>query len=148
MSDIPIHGVPRTNLYDPFSLDNWDPLKGFQFENPVAAPHHRVPFSNEITIFFRPRIEWKTIPDAYVLTAKLPWLEKEEVNVEFDGELLKISGERRVKKEEKRGRWQYVEEGSGKFLRGFRLPRNVRVDKISTSVENGVLTVIVPIRKI
>lgn len=68
--------------------------------------------------------------------------------MEFDGELLKISGERRVKKEEKRGRWQYVEEGSGKFLRGFRLPKNVRVDKISTSMENGVLTVIVPIRKI
>lgn len=61
-----------------------------------------------------------------------------------DGNVLKISGERRKEEVKKTDKWHHVERSHGQFLRKFRLPKDVEIDKVSASVENGVLTVNVP----
>ncbi|KAF4349447.1 hypothetical protein G4B88_026227 [Cannabis sativa] len=72
-------------------------------------------------------------------------LKKEEVKVEVeDDRVLHISGERNVEKEDKNDTWHRVERSSGKFMRRFRLPENVKMDQIKAAMENGVLTVTVP----
>ena len=69
----------------------------------------------------------------------------EEVKVEVDdGNVLQISGERNKEQEEKTDTWHRVERSSGKFLRRFRLPENVKAEEIKAAMENGVLTVTVP----
>ncbi|KAL8215244.1 hypothetical protein R6Q57_004693 [Mikania cordata] len=79
------------------------------------------------------------------LKADLPGMKKEEVKVEVEeGRVLQISGERSSEKEEKDDKWHRVERSSGKFVRRFKLPENVKVDEVKASMEDGVLTVTVP----
>lgn len=92
------------------------------------------------------RIDWKETPEAHVFKADLPGLVKEEVKVEVEeGNILQISGERSKEQEEEKDKWYRVERSNGKFLRRFRLPKNARTDQVKASMENGVLTVFVPI---
>ena len=62
--------------------------------------------------------------------------------------LLQISGERNLEKEDKNDTWHRVERSSGKFMRRFRLPENVKVEQVKASMENGVLTVTVPKKEV
>ena len=140
MSLIPsFFGGRRTNVYDPFSLDVWDPFDGLFNSALATAP------ARETSAFANARIDWKETPEAHVFKADLPGLKKEEVKVEVeDGRILKISGERSKEQEEKNDKWHRIERSSGKFLRRFRLPENAKLDQVKAGLENGVLTITVP----
>ncbi|KAL5054228.1 hypothetical protein RYX36_034910, partial [Vicia faba] len=142
MSLIPsFFGNRRSNVYDPFSLDIWDPLKDFPFSSSAISTS----FPRENSAFVSTRVDWKETPEAHVFKADLPGLKKEEVKVEIEEDrVLQISGERNVEKEDKNDEWHRVERSSGKFLRRFRLPENAKMDQVKASMENGVLTVTVP----
>ena len=102
MSLIPsFFGGRRTNVFDPFSSDLWDPFQGFPFTSTaLSAP--RSEFANETAAIANTRIDWKETPKAHVFKADLPGLKKEEVKVEVEeGKVLQISGERSKEKEEK-----------------------------------------------
>ena len=139
--------ICRSNVFDPFSLDLWDPFEGFPFgsggSSSLFPSFPRT--SSETAAFAGTRIDWKETPEAHVFKADVPGLKKEEVKVEVeDGNVLQISGERSKEQEEKNDRWHRVERSSGKFLRRFRLPENAKTEQIKASMENGVLTVTVP----
>lgn len=122
-------GGRRSNIFDPFSLDVWDPFDGFPIGEAVANV----------------RIDWRETPDAHIIKADLPGLDKGEVKVEIeDGRILQISGESQREQEEKDDKWHRVERIVGRFVRWFRLPENARVDQVKATMENGVLTVMIP----
>ncbi|KAJ8452562.1 hypothetical protein Cgig2_004898 [Carnegiea gigantea] len=140
MSLIPGLFGQRTNVLDPFSLDLWDPFQGF-----FSTALSNVPLAQETSGFVTPRVDWKETPEAHIFKLDLPGLKREEVKVEVeDGRILRISGERSREKGDKNDKWHRVERSSGKFLRRFRLPENVKMDQVKATMENGVLTVIVP----
>ncbi|XP_010262690.1 PREDICTED: 17.3 kDa class I heat shock protein [Nelumbo nucifera] len=147
MSIIPNFFGRRSNVYDPFSLDVWDPFEGFPFPSNFRSFSDQF-FSNlptETSQFARAHIDWKETPTAHVFKADVPGMKKEGVKVEVeDGRILQISGERSLEKEEKNDTWHRVERSSGKFLRRFRLPENAKVDQVRAKMEDGVLTVTVP----
>ncbi|XP_065635656.1 18.1 kDa class I heat shock protein [Quercus suber] len=117
------------------SWNVWDPFKDF----PTQISKENSAFVNST------RVDWKETPEAHVLKADLPGLNKEEVKVEVeDDRVVRISGERKIEKEDKNDTWHRVERSSGKFVRSFRLPENVKMDQIKAAMENGVLTVTVP----
>ncbi|XP_004307593.1 PREDICTED: 17.8 kDa class I heat shock protein-like [Fragaria vesca subsp. vesca] len=129
----------RSNIFDPFSLDIWDPFQDFPLTTSRSAPR------SETAAVANTRIDWKETPEAHVFKADLPGLKKEEVKVEVEeGKVLQISGERKVEKEDKSDKWHRVERSSGKFLRRFRLPENAKVGEVKAAMKNGVLTVTVP----
>ncbi|KAL4191500.1 hypothetical protein AMTRI_Chr07g80790 [Amborella trichopoda] len=149
MSLIPSIFGRRSNVYDPFSLDIWDPFDGF-FSSPFNA--NATSFSSffntsdsATSAFVNARFDWKETDNAHVFQADLPGLKKEEVKVELeDGKVLQISGERKKEMEEKNDKWHRVERSQGKFLRRFRLPESAKVEGVKAAMENGVLTVTVP----
>nr|XP_043631154.1 17.8 kDa class I heat shock protein-like [Erigeron canadensis]XP_043631155.1 17.8 kDa class I heat shock protein-like [Erigeron canadensis] len=130
----------RSNVFDPFSLDIWDPFQG------ISSTLSNLPeFSQETSAIANAKIDWKETPEAHVFKADVPGLKKEEVKVEVEeGRVLQISGERSKENEEKNDKWHRVERSSGKFFRRFRLPENAKMDQVKATMENGVLTVTVP----
>ena len=135
--------IRRADVFDPFSLDLWNPFDGFPFGAGSGSIFPRA--SSDTAAFAGTRIDWKETPEAHVFKADVPGLKKEEVKVEVeDGNVLQISGERNKEQEEKSDTWHRVERSSGRFMRRFRLPENAKAEQIRASMENGVLTVTVP----
>ncbi|KAG6511576.1 16.9 kDa class I heat shock protein 2-like [Zingiber officinale] len=137
--------VRRSNIFDPFSLDFFDPFDGFPFDFFGALADPRPGVASDASAFANTRIDWKETQEAHVFEVDLPGVKKEEVKVEVEeGRVLQISGERAKEREEKNDKWHRVERSSGKFLRRFRLPENAKVDQVKAGMENGVLTVTIP----
>jgi HSP20 family protein len=80
--------------------------------------------------------------DAYIVTAELPGVSRQQVRVEFHDGLLALQGRRdaRVACEQ----YHQVERGHGEFSRTFRLPSDVDAERIAADLKDGVLTVVVP----
>ena len=72
----------------------------------------------------------------YYLTMDIPGMSKDNIEVTFDSNRLKISGQR---KSDKYDAYEY-----GKMERTFSVPNNVETNKISANVDNGVLKVLLP----
>ena len=72
----------------------------------------------------------------YYLTMDIPGMAKDDIEVTFDNNRLKISGQR---KSDKYDSYEY-----GKMERTFSVPSNVEADKISAKIDNGVLKVLLP----
>ncbi|KAH0632872.1 hypothetical protein KY284_035658 [Solanum tuberosum] len=126
------------NIFDPFSLDLWDP-----FPISTNAPSS----AREVSAFANAKLDWKETPKAHVFKVDVPGIKKEEVKVKVEveeGRILQISGERSREQEEKNDQWHRMERSNGKFIRRFRLPENTKTGEIKTAMENGVLTVTVP----
>ncbi|XVF10981.1 hypothetical protein REPUB_Repub07fG0229800 [Reevesia pubescens] len=130
----------RSSIFDPFSLDVWDPFKDFPFSS-SSSSSSLTAHTPETTAFVNTRIDWNETPGS-------SRLKKEAVKVEIENNrVLQISGEKNVEKEDK-NTWHRVERSSEKFMRRFRLPENVRMDQVKASMENGVLSVTVPNKEV
>ncbi|XP_030524160.1 18.1 kDa class I heat shock protein-like [Rhodamnia argentea] len=135
MSDAPSGG--RSSAYDPFSPDLWCNTSGSLFASGVPQIFQKN--------YFYTRIDWRETPEAHVFKADLPGFEKEGVKVEIeDDRVLQISGESKAEEEDKNDKRHLWERSSGKFMRRFRLPEKAKVDQVKASMENGVLTILVP----
>lgn len=137
----------RSNIFDPFSLDVWDPFEGWPFGSNFRSLSDQIRsnFPAETSSFLQAKVDWKETPEAHVFVADVPGLKKEELKVEVeDGRVLQISGERTRESEEKTDTWHRVERNQGSFMRRFRLPEDAKVDQVKAAMENGVLTVTVP----
>lgn len=82
--------------------------------------------------------------DAYEITAELPGLDEDDVEIEVSEGVLTVKGEKR-EEEEKKGKDYYrAERRFGSFSRSFRLPEAVNEDKAKASFDKGVLEVVLP----
>jgi len=93
-----------------------------------------------------PPVNVSETKEKLVLTAELPGLEEENVDVEVENNVLTISGEKTKEhtEDDAERRYHMWERSHGSFRRAFTLPRTVKADEISASFENGVLTVDLP----
>jgi HSP20 family protein len=82
--------------------------------------------------------------DHFVLTADLPGLTREDIAIEFEGDVLTLSGERKVDHEQRKDGFYRIERASGTFSRSLTLPDGVDVDAVSAQFDNGVLEVRIP----
>lgn len=83
-------------------------------------------------------------PENVVVTAELPGLEIDDLDIQVINNQLTIKGERKGDKPAENAVCHRCERDAGKFVRTVRLPYAVESDKVTATYENGVLTVTMP----
>jgi len=82
--------------------------------------------------------------DRAVVTAELPGLEIEDLDLNVVNNQLTIKGERKGDKPAEDAVCHRCERDAGKFVRTVRLPFAVENNHVAATYENGVLTVVLP----
>jgi HSP20 family protein len=82
--------------------------------------------------------------DQYVLRADLPGLKDGDVNVQFEDNVLTISGERKYEDQGQPQGYHRLERGFGNFSRSLTLPAGVDPDSIQAHFDHGVLEINIP----
>jgi HSP20 family protein len=85
---------------------------------------------------FTPPLDVRETEDEYLVLLDLPGVKSEDVSVEFNDQVLTISGSR-VPVET--GESQLVERPFGSFVRSLSLPKGVEGDQIKADYHDGVL---------
>lgn len=91
-----------------------------------------------------PPVDIQETEEGYRLTAELPGLTREDINITLENNVLRLSGERRLEKDVKKESYHRIERSYGNFQRSFSLPHQVNGDKVEASFKDGVLTISVP----
>lgn len=103
----------------------------------------RAPLLSETTEWL-PAVELVEGDDEFVLTAEIPGMSKEDVDVSIEDNVLTLKGEKKLEREEERDRMHIREREYGTFQRSFTLPRNVQADHIKAEYHDGIVEVHLP----
>ena len=95
---------------------------------------------------FTPRFDVKESKDAYVISADLPGLKDDQVEVSMSGNMLTIGGKREEETREESDTYFAMERSFGTFSRSFALPDGVDAEGVTAELKTGVLTVRIPKR--
>jgi HSP20 family protein len=84
--------------------------------------------------------------DDFIVTAPIPGVKPENVDISVLGDMLRIHGERHDEHQEggEGKRWLLREQRYGSFERTVRLPSAVRADKANAEFNDGILTITLP----
>lgn len=93
---------------------------------------------------WNPAVDVYETKDSIVLKADLPEVNKEDVDIFVQGNMLTLRGERKHEREVKEKDYYRMERSYGTFSRSFTLPGTVEPDKIEATFAGGVLTMTLP----
>jgi HSP20 family protein len=94
---------------------------------------------------FSPRLNVAESDTEIEVTAELPGIDEQDVEITISQDVLTIKGEKKQEQEETEGSLYRMERRYGSFCRSIELPAGVvDVDETQASYKNGVLTVLLP----
>jgi len=106
------------------------------------------PFTREFEdVTWIPEIEVLRKNGDFIVRADLPGMKKENVEVEINGNMLTLSGERKDEKEEKREGYYRSERSYGTFYRQIPLPEGAKTDTATAEFKDGVLEITMQVPK-
>jgi HSP20 family protein len=123
----------RLTVWDPFrELDAFNKTVNSLFFNPLRRSKPAYP-----------PVELLDKGDTLIITAEIPGVNKEEVELTVLGDTFTIAGDKKLPTEEE---VTYIrhERPNGQFRRLIDLPYSVDPEKVSASYKDGILTVTLP----
>lgn len=91
-----------------------------------------------------PQLDVHESGNEFVVTADLPGVSGSDIDLQIEGDVLTIRGERRNQQERDEQGYHVMERSSGSFQRSLRLPFEPDPDKVTAECQHGVLTIHVP----
>jgi HSP20 family protein len=93
-----------------------------------------------------PAVNVEETADRLILSAELPGMKRDEVELEVENNILTLRGEKSESRQEgdENRRYHLWERKYGSFQRSFTLPRTVKADEISAEFTDGILHVRMP----
>jgi HSP20 family protein len=91
-----------------------------------------------------PAINISEDTEAYYVSAELPGVKGEDLDINVTANQLTLAGERKISEEATDARYHRREREAGRFSRAVALPGDVDTEKVRASLADGVLRVTVP----
>lgn len=126
------------------NLTPWQSIRNFDdlFSNLNQSIAKRTVQEGMLSADWMPSVDITESEKAFMIRAELPEVEKENIDINIDKNILTISGERQLeKRDEKEHR---VERSYGSFSRSFSLPDNINDSEIKAESKNGMLYLTIP----
>ena len=93
-------------------------------------------------VFYSPTVDIYESKDSITLLADIPGVQKNDVDIDIENKMLTLTG---LLRNEKKGLIPvYKEYGIGGYLRSFKLGDTIDQTKISATLNDGVLTLVLP----
>jgi HSP20 family protein len=92
----------------------------------------------------RPRVDVEETADDIVVTAEMPGLRREDVDISMTNDVLTLRCEQSSDSEREQGGFHRREIVRGSFVRQIRLPCPVDVERATADYRDGMLTVTMP----
>ena len=128
--------------YDPFSeMVTLRQAMDRLFEDSFVSPLTLRSFNGEAPA---PARDVHETGDEIFVTAALPGLKAEDVDITITGQTLSVRGEFKADEKIQRDQYLYRERRYGTFHRQLQLPVRVQGDRASATFEDGVLTLSIP----
>jgi HSP20 family protein len=94
-----------------------------------------------------PALNVTKVDNSYVVTAEIPGVHADNLDIKVEGDTLTIKGERKPEYLGEGISYHRKERTSGTFQRSLTLPSNVEPDEVKANYEDGGLTITLPIAK-
>jgi HSP20 family protein len=79
-----------------------------------------------------------------VVKAELPGIDKKNIDISVEDDVLTIKAEKKAEKERKEGSYYYSEREYGTYTRCMTLPARVDAEKVTATTKKGVLEIRLP----
>ena len=79
-----------------------------------------------------------------VVKAELPGMDRKDITLNLEKNVLTLRGERRFQKETKEDNYHRIERSYGAFSRAFSIPATVDEERINAEYKDGVLKIVLP----
>jgi len=90
---------------------------------------------------FVPPVDIYEDEQGITLKLEVPGIDQKDLDIKVENNVLSVSGERRLEKEEKEENFHRVERRYGSFTRSFTLPNTVNTEDVQADYESGVLKI-------
>jgi HSP20 family protein len=123
------------------AFTRWDPLRD------LLALHEQIgQLVGTDAPGWTPPVDLYETASEFVLTAELPGLSRDQIEIHAEDTRIVIRGQRGTGPESHFACEQYhrVERGHGHFSRAFALPEAVDVEAVTADLKDGILTVTMP----
>lgn len=124
----------------------WDPLRDLLnlqekmnrlFEDSLASVRH--PSSALGAQGWMPLADVYETPEAFVLQVELPGICEDDLEIQVDGDVIVLRGERRPLEKARPESFHRMERSYGAFARSFQLTAPVDPDRVSAQFRDGLL---------
>ncbi len=121
----------------------WDPFRDFQREVGRIFENFE-PLQNLRTPRAFPAINLYDSGEQYTLTAELPGVVPEDIDLAITGDVLTLRGERKRPEGISDESYRRQERAFGRWARSISLPERVDATQVTAGYTNGILTVTLP----
>jgi HSP20 family protein len=126
----------------------WDPSKDLSLMQERLNRLFSDPNENASEISdhgrFLPPVDILETKTEVKLRVELPGVRKSDIEIQIEGDVLILKGERKFEKEVDQEHYYRMECSYGAFQRTFTLPKSIRKEKVQANMEKGILEIRLP----
>src|SRR5579862_736680 len=128
----------------------WDPFRDLGllqnrmnrlFDDAGRGWHNDEPAA---TTTWSPSVDIFETENEIVVKAELPGVDRKDISLHLENNVLTLKGERRFEKETKEENYHRIERAYGGFSRSFSIPATVDEEKIRADYHDGILRIALP----